>query len=252
MVDPCCKPGNCTLKETAQCSAEKSPCCNSSTCNYATSGTLCLQGDGECQQPSVCNGTSPACPLPPTAPDNTPCNYDPQRDQYNSVCIGGVCNGSLCLYYNSEFCYCSEEERLCEVCCIFDGQCISTFERQGVNDTYVQSGYPCRNFTGYCTAAHECIFIDNDTPLDNLRDILLDFSSIVRWIRNNWFWVLGGFGGMILLIILLQITYRRKKPDQGRRRGDRPTYGYYQTTTGDYGLAETSVLLENRPQTTRT
>lgn len=29
-----------------------------------------------------------------------------------------------------------------------------------------------------------------------LQDILLNFTSIVEWIKDNWYWVLAGFGGL--------------------------------------------------------
>ena len=39
--------------------------------------------------------------------------------------------GTVCMAYNATSCYCPNEEELCEVCCIFDGSCISTFDRGG-------------------------------------------------------------------------------------------------------------------------
>jgi hypothetical protein len=39
----------------------------------------------------------------------------------------------------------------------------------------------------------ECKTVDNDDILNNLKDILLDFASIWEWVKENWYWVLGGF-----------------------------------------------------------
>jgi hypothetical protein len=93
---------------------------------------------------------------------------------------------------------------------------VSTFDWPSAENLTVQPGYPCRNFTGYCTESLECVFVDNDDILndllDNLKDLLFDVKSLTGWIKSNWYWVLAGFGGLVILIILLQVTYRRKKP----------------------------------------
>jgi len=36
----------------------------------------------------------------------------------------------------------------------------------------------------------ECRGVNNDDVLNNLRDILLDFTSILKWVKENWYWVL--------------------------------------------------------------
>ena len=29
-----------------------------------------------------------------------------------------------------------------------------------------------------------------------MQDILLDFTSIAQWLKDNWYWVLAGFGAL--------------------------------------------------------
>ncbi len=37
-----------------------------------------------------------------------------------------------------------------------------------------------------------CKSVNNDDILNNLRDILLNFSSIWNWVKGNWYYVLAG------------------------------------------------------------
>ena len=30
----------------------------------------------------------------------------------------------------------------------------------------------------------------------HVQDILLDFTSIAQWLKDNWYWVLAGFGAL--------------------------------------------------------
>ena len=30
----------------------------------------------------------------------------------------------------------------------------------------------------------------------HMQDILLDFTSIAQWLKDNWYWVLAGFGAL--------------------------------------------------------
>ncbi|CAI7994882.1 Disintegrin and metalloproteinase domain-containing protein 10 [Geodia barretti] len=266
--DPCCTPGNCTLNETAICSPEASRCC-SSECQPLEAGILCLRGDveiGGCQQASFCNGTSAACPPGDTLEDNTPCNDG------SNVCDHGVCNGSACTLYNTTECYCSREDQLCEVCCVFGGECISTFDWPEAENITVHPGYPCRDLTGYCNQDLECVYVDNNDILndllDNLKDLLFNLKSLTQWLKSYWYWVLASFGGLIILIILLQVTYRRKKPkktergpgertDGGRPVGRRGQRGRGQSGHGRSGRGqgyqrradEISPLIERTSQT---
>lgn len=127
-------------------------------------------------------GSSASCPAGETLPDSTPCNDG------SNVCDHGVCNGicnnispispHMYLYYSQVLhvfsitlqsvtalmktrYYIHDRThivyvhtlsiQLCEVCCLFDGSCISTFDWDDAKNITVQPGYPCRNFTGYCT-----------------------------------------------------------------------------------------------------
>ncbi|XP_064400640.1 disintegrin and metalloproteinase domain-containing protein 10-like [Halichondria panicea] len=271
-IDSCCTV-NCTLAPGAICSAAASSCCDGTSCSALPAGTACRTGDiaqEGCQDDAVCNGTSPECPPTTPLPDGASCNNG------ENVCEDGSCIGSPCSLFNSsQPCFCMNEEELCDICCLFDGEggeCTSTLNREGVNYTQLLPGSPCANFSGYCTSEHNCLRINNDDPLNNLKNILeVGFTSIAKWLETYWYWIVVGLVGFIVLIVLVQVTYRRKKissniteendtiATSNQRRGGRlnkrrrrrgqeqptaQTYGYFQRRPIEEE-AETSTLIYN-------
>jgi disintegrin and metalloproteinase domain-containing protein 10 len=146
----------------------------------------------------------------------------------------------VCLTYDAIPCFCSEEDKLCDVCCQFtsNGPCVSTYDYPSAENATIQSGFPCKNFTGYCDDTGVCIFVDTNTPLDDLRNLIPSFTSIVNWLKDNWYWVLAGVILTVIVIILLQVTYRRKKLK------NKNTDNSYQQQTDE--VAENLRLLEQR------
>ncbi|XP_062522964.1 disintegrin and metalloproteinase domain-containing protein 10-like [Corticium candelabrum] len=220
-VDPCCNPGNCTLIEGAKCSPMAKACCNES-CEFSMS--LCRKQE-ECIYPTYCKyqsncwlfffgtGVSGDCEDPEYWEDNTVCN-----DGANT-CIKGQCIGSVCAVWGVERCDCVTEEQLCHVCCLWDGDCVSTFDRhetdEKVNGSFIPPGTPCSDFMGYCDNTGTCKTVDNQSPLDDLKDFLgsISFNSIIEWLKENWQYVLSGFGGLFVVLVLFQVVYRRQHSD---------------------------------------
>eukprot|EP00051_Salpingoeca_urceolata_P032711 m.16996 g.16996 ORF g.16996 m.16996 type:complete len:900 (+) comp5367_c0_seq1:358-3057(+) len=157
-----------------------------------------------------------------------------------NVCTVDGCTGSICSKYNRtdssgnvpasfvagdvDQCVPTESGRDCQVGCEFQvGVCVSTFMyantshglSMGVVGAYRAPGRSCDNGEGYCNGGGNCVGAGADTPIDTF--LQLDFS---KWIEDNWPVVVGVVLGGALLVVLLQVTYRVKKPeiDSGMKR----------------------------------
>ena len=77
----------------------------------------------ECRTAVMCDGTQATCPADRSSflPDGTICNNG------NNTCLGGQCSGSVCRRGNLEECLCTAMDQLCDVCCMVNGVCTSTF-----------------------------------------------------------------------------------------------------------------------------
>lgn len=73
--NPCCEPTTCKFKTNAVCDPSNEDCC-SSTCQFASNGTVCRASTGICDPQEVCSGTVAACPADATAPDGISSPFD--------------------------------------------------------------------------------------------------------------------------------------------------------------------------------
>ena len=76
--------------------------------------------------------------------------------------------------------------------------------------TYVHTQHPHT----HCS----CQVVDNERTLNDLLDLFtLDtLNNIVAWLSTYWYIPVGVIVGIAILIILLQVTYRRRKPIKRR------------------------------------
>ncbi|EPQ61511.1 BgtASP-20794 [Blumeria graminis f. sp. tritici] len=82
-TNPCCEPKTCKFKASAACDYSNEDCCNTS-CQFASTGTICRASTGKCDPEEKCSGTNASCPEDVTAPDGTSCG--------NSLsCASGQC-----------------------------------------------------------------------------------------------------------------------------------------------------------------
>ena len=101
-------------------------CCNNDTCGVYRSGYRCkLQTD--CQKESTCDGRTFLCNDPPPKENLTECGAG------HRVCMGGFCTGSPCLKYGLTGCICPDAAEHCHLCCIYNGNCISTYKIPSVS-----------------------------------------------------------------------------------------------------------------------
>merc|ERR1719482_1593946 len=81
----------CKLKSTSKCSGSDA-CCDSSTCNFKTEGTICRDAANSCDEAEVCSGSSPVCPQDVGKKWGTACTA---ADGKASTCWGKTCMTSL-------------------------------------------------------------------------------------------------------------------------------------------------------------
>eukprot|EP00127_Corallochytrium_limacisporum_P007278 Clim_evm19s246 gene=Clim_evmTU19s246 len=225
-VDPCCHT-NCTIRAEYECSPIADVCCEAlntqNQCQFKTSGETCSP-ETDCSVSATCSGTAGDCPTATPKADGTEC------DGGAFLCESGSCTVSICTKYGLTACSCDTNGQECDVCCTDnDNNCVSTFvlESQGAtrnNETVVgvnlPAGRSCGDQTGYCDDSGQCIQVDNETPLNKLGSIFSSdgLSAVGDWLKANWWIVLIIAVGIILLVVALKCTYRRKKLSENEKR----------------------------------
>ncbi|XP_066551805.1 disintegrin and metalloproteinase domain-containing protein 10 [Amia ocellicauda] len=198
--DPCCYGANqprevqCRLKPHKRCSPSQGLCC-ASHCEFKPPGMPCKE-ESECQQQSLCRGSTAACPPAPHKPNMTECSKGKR------VCVNGECMHSLCAKYGLEQCDCpgiSLTEK-CFLCCQEQGipqTCASTTSSilsQFFSGTRVAllPGTPCSDKKGYCDKFNVCRLLDADGPIARLKNSFLHldkFEDLADWMIAYW-WVI--------------------------------------------------------------
>eukprot|EP01137_Pigoraptor_chileana_P003694 Opistho-2@44258 len=226
-VDPCCT-ANCTLSSGSDCSPLKTVCCDS-TCKFRSSSVVC-KAESDCAAAVTCNaanknGCGPINATVDTSFNSFGCNC---REANNKdcplVCDAGQCKKSFCatLTPPTSACQClSPENRQCTLCCMINGTCTSTFDMPSPKNITLTSTYGCLNNLGWCDSRNAATGAIPQCKLINNPDTTNLFSSdtlnaVLSWLKKNWYYVLAGVGGAVVLVILLKVTYRKKDVgDQG-------------------------------------
>lgn len=197
-----------------------------------------LQHEKNCTGDSSCEITDPDESIPDcesaTGLEDCYFYHEPVGSACNegsNICLVDGCSGSVCSLYTKTDnsgqipgvvpsgtpAPCVPENDDCEIGCEFEtGVCASTFDyastphgiQQNVSGVHRSAGRSCNSFNGYCNGAGSCVTVASDGPIDTFLN--LDFS---RWIEDNWPIVVGVVLGGVVLIVALQLTYRRKKPE---------------------------------------
>lgn len=217
-TDLCCMTG-CMLISPFSCSASQ-PCCTSG-CQFQDSGFEC-SSPTECAGPGLCSGSSGSCQSPDPRP-NPPGGGRLLCNNNNSICLDGVCSGSLCQAFGLQDCQCTEnEDQLCDLCCLNGEECASTFilANTGVipagSGQRIESGMSCNDFNGYCNTDEPptCITVDNEDALDDLLDLFSveTLNNIRRWLSTYWYVPIAIVVVLVIIMLLLHVTYRKRLP----------------------------------------
>ncbi len=81
--NPCCNPETCTLFANATCATGE--CCDFTTCQPKSPGSMCRPAEHECDLPEFCDGLQEACPADVYKVDGIPCKVGA------SFCYKGTC-----------------------------------------------------------------------------------------------------------------------------------------------------------------
>ncbi|KAK3094401.1 hypothetical protein FSP39_001269 [Pinctada imbricata] len=227
---------DCKLKADAQCSPTAGPCCTSS-CNFVTStanklcraATDCMQSQN-CEYPLYVHYSI-------TQSNYTLCNSKSQVC-LSGFCSGSLCqaighldsNGNVISSSREEKwedCYINiagqltvkQKEELCLLACQIktNGTCITsksndlstypefnnvvTAAADGQEGVKLPAGSPCNDYQGYCDVFHRCRGVDNEGPLQRLKNLLFSeetFTTIKNWIIEHWWAVMLMAIGLIL------------------------------------------------------
>ncbi|XP_075879064.1 disintegrin and metalloproteinase domain-containing protein 10 isoform X2 [Nelusetta ayraudi] len=185
----------CRLKPGKVCSPSQGLCCRPN-CEFQPAGQTCDE-ETDCQEESVCPGSSPDCPEPSAKENLTVCSLGTR------VCLNGVCSESVCVKHGLQQCDCPGDsiKEKCHMCCQQPEEpetCASTtssvlsrqFQRKALP---LVGGAPCAGNQGYCDKFHVCRLLDADGPIARLKNAILnldDFDDIGEWMKAHWWAIL--------------------------------------------------------------
>lgn len=218
------------------CSPTQGPCCTTGCSFVPSSNNMICRTKTDCMKQQTCSGNNASCPDSVKEPDLKYCN------DYSQVCKQGFCTGSLCLKVGTpengtfpgvwEECFVTlpgdltvqQKEQLCYLACKkndSDAVCYATNENldssnalyallQDVNQRKQSSGgikltagSPCNNYQGYCDVFSRCRGVDNEGPLQRLKNLIFNektLANIKNWIIEYWWAVLLMAIGLILFM----------------------------------------------------
>ncbi|XP_022312619.1 disintegrin and metalloproteinase domain-containing protein 10-like isoform X3 [Crassostrea virginica] len=239
--DTCCNPRDvsgdnsdaCKLKfipgtsRKYVCSPTQGPCCTKQCAFVQQSANQVCRASTDCMKQQICNGTVAECPDSTLEPDLTFCNDKAQ------VCQRGFCTGSLCLKVEDngrtggwEECFITmsgelsveQKEKLCYLACRphNSSECYASnqdlpntnpfkilLQSESLGAIKLPPGSPCNNFQGYCDVFSRCRGVDNDGPLQRLKNLIFNektLENIKNWIIEYWWAVLLMSIGLILFM----------------------------------------------------
>ncbi|XP_069140541.1 disintegrin and metalloproteinase domain-containing protein 10-like [Argopecten irradians] len=213
--ETCCNPQSSNPSATpctkvnlpSSCSPSEGPCCSSSCALYSSGDNHVCRANSSCLSEAKCDGSSAVCPDSTSVANGTYCAE-------GQVCFLGECSGSVCLAHSLESCQCSpsvaddyNDEKLCEVCCIYNSACTPSSDIPAITKTKAVSGSPCNDYKGYCDVFHECRQVDPTGPLLALKKLLLDgeiFQTLKSFLTEHWY--IGICAGVFLVIVLILVA----------------------------------------------
>ncbi|XP_062621388.1 disintegrin and metalloproteinase domain-containing protein 10-like [Saccostrea cucullata] len=75
--------------------------------------------------------------------------------------------------------------------------------RKHTSPISVASGTPCNNYQGYCDVFHRCRGVDNEKPLEQLKNLIFGeetLTTIKNWIIEYWWGVMLIVVGIVIVM----------------------------------------------------
>lgn len=232
---------SCTRKSVNsvkyECSPTQGPCCTTECSFISAADNMTCRTRTDCMKEQTCSGNSASCPESVKEDDLKYCN------DYSQVCQQGFCTGSLCLKVGTsssgttpgdwEECFVTipgdltvqQKEQLCYLACRKKNDtgstCFATSQNlESSNALYtlledvntrkgssggikLPAGSPCNNYQGYCDVFSRCRGVDNEGPLQRLKNLIFNektLANIKNWIIEYWWAVLLMAIGLILFM----------------------------------------------------
>ncbi|KAM7315707.1 hypothetical protein ISCGN_005490 [Ixodes scapularis] len=152
------KAKGCTLTPNVMCSPSAGSCCDKS-CRFVNTTRSCAP-ESECRQ----------------------------------VCLGGNCQGSICLQFGFVGCQGTGKDytpqQMCLIHCRANATgspCLDPCKEQSLLalcKRTMERGAACYDNLGYCDEYTRCRIIDEQGPLTRLHDLLLGTDTILRWLKT--------------------------------------------------------------------
>ena len=152
------------------------------------------------------------------------------------------------------YCICSTKIESCHVCCLYDnGTCASSFNIANSlmgsmlpngRGQYLQIGFPCSNFSGYCDFFNQCMIVDNDGALNRLANFFLNSVGIqqaIDWITRMWWVAVIVIVGVLVIMFVIVIIFHMVIPrPKYRRKANKKPNRVQQRTVPMHGAAHSS------------
>lgn len=185
--NPCCNPTTCKFTTSSVCDPANEECCTSS-CRFASAGTVCRSSTGVCDPQETCTGSSSVCPADVTSPDGTSCG----ASGAGLTCASGQCTsrdlqcktlmGSLTTTNDTYAC----STQGCRLQCAspeFGSTCLG-MQQNFLDGTPCQGGGKCNN--GQCEGSN--FGTEITSWINDNKNIVIPVASVV--------------GGLIVIAIL--------------------------------------------------
>jgi hypothetical protein len=224
--NPCCNPTTCKFTANSACDPSNEDCCTSS-CQFATNGTVCRASTGVCNPQEVCSGTVAACPADVTAPDGTSCG----NSSSSLSCASGQCTSRdlqcktiMGSYTQGNDTYaCSSSG--CQISCAspeFGSNVCYSMQQNFLDGTSCGGGGKCSN--GLCNGS--TVSKEISSWIDDNKTLVIALASVI---------------GVLFILIVLSCCFNRYRRRNRVRKAPMPPPGW-PAGGGTWGRAPPPVM----------